>query len=74
MLATMIRNLLDNALRHTPHGGRIDIGVYREDGSAVLQIEDTGPASQPLTWRRYSSRSFAAPARRAKEPASASRS
>ena len=43
MLATMIRNLLDNALRHTPHGGRIDIGVYRQDGSAVLQIEDTGP-------------------------------
>ena len=43
MLATLIRNLLDNALRHTPHGGRIDIGVYRQDGSAVLQIEDTGP-------------------------------
>ena len=43
MLATMIRNLLDNALRHTPHGGRIDIGVYHQDGSAVLQIEDTGP-------------------------------
>ncbi len=43
MLATLIRNLLDNALRHTPHGGRIDLGVYRHDGSAVLQIEDTGP-------------------------------
>lgn len=43
MLATMIRNLLDNALRHTPHGGRMDIGVYHRDGSAVLQIEDTGP-------------------------------
>ena len=43
MLATIIRNLLDNALRHTPHGGRIDIGVYCQDGSAVLQIEDTGP-------------------------------
>ena len=43
MLATMIRNLLDNALRHTPHGGRIDLGVYRQDDSAVLQIEDTGP-------------------------------
>jgi two-component system OmpR family sensor kinase len=42
MLATMIRNLIDNALRHTPEGGRIDIGVYREGGRAVLQIEDTG--------------------------------
>ena len=43
MLATMIRNLFDNALRHTPRGGRIDVGVYREDGSAVVQIEDSGP-------------------------------
>jgi two-component system OmpR family sensor kinase len=42
MLATMIRNLVDNALRHTPEGGRIDIGVYRDDGRAILQIEDTG--------------------------------
>ena len=43
MLATLIRILLDNALRYTPHGGRIDLGVYRQDGSAILQIEDTGP-------------------------------
>jgi two-component system OmpR family sensor kinase len=43
MVAIMIRNLLDNALRHTPHGGRIDLGVYSEDNSAVLQIEDSGP-------------------------------
>lgn len=42
MVAIMIRNLLDNALRHTPQGGRIDVGVYSEDGSAVLQIEDSG--------------------------------
>jgi two-component system OmpR family sensor kinase len=43
MLATMIRNLLDNALRFTPQGGRVDIGVYRQDDAAILQIEDTGP-------------------------------
>ena len=43
MLAAIIRNLLDNALRFTPRGGTIDIGVYREDDVAVLQVEDTGP-------------------------------
>jgi two-component system OmpR family sensor kinase len=43
MLATMVRNLLDNALRVTPRGGRIDIGIYRENEAAILQIEDTGP-------------------------------
>jgi two-component system, OmpR family, sensor kinase len=42
-LIAMIRNLVDNALRHTPAGGRIDIGLYREDERAILQIEDTGP-------------------------------
>ena len=43
MLAAMIRNLLDNALRFTPRGGTIDIGIYRQDDAAILQIEDTGP-------------------------------
>jgi two-component system OmpR family sensor kinase len=43
MLAAMIRNLLDNSLRFTPHGGRIDAGVYRDGDMAILQIEDTGP-------------------------------
>ena len=43
MLAAIIRNLLDNALRFTPRGGTIDIGVYREDDMAILQVEDAGP-------------------------------
>jgi two-component system, OmpR family, sensor kinase len=43
MLTAVIRNLLDNALRFTPRGGTVDIGVYREDGAAILQVEDTGP-------------------------------
>jgi two-component system OmpR family sensor kinase len=43
MLAAIIRNLLENALRFTPRAGTIDIGVYREDSTAILQVEDTGP-------------------------------
>ncbi|MDH2347463.1 ATP-binding protein [Bradyrhizobium sp. SSUT77] len=43
MLAAIIRNLLDNALRFTPRGGTIDIGIYRQDDVAILQVEDTGP-------------------------------
>lgn len=43
MLAALLRNLLDNALRFTPRGGTIDIGIYRQDDLAILQIEDTGP-------------------------------
>ena len=43
MLATVLRNLLDNALRHTPQGGRVDVGLHREGDTAVLQVDDTGP-------------------------------
>ncbi|WP_407148324.1 ATP-binding protein [Bradyrhizobium sp. ORS 86] len=43
MLAAIIRNLLDNALRFTPPGGTIDVGICRENNAAILQVEDTGP-------------------------------
>jgi two-component system, OmpR family, sensor kinase len=52
MLAAMIRNLLDNAIRFTPQGGRVDLGVYRQDGAAILQIEDTGPGIAPCDMDR----------------------
>jgi two-component system OmpR family sensor kinase len=47
MLAAMIRNLLDNALRFTPQRGTVDLGIYRQDDAAILQIEDTGPGIAP---------------------------
>jgi two-component system OmpR family sensor kinase len=43
MLSSVVHNLVDNALRHTPQGGRVDIGIYREGAHVILQIEDTGP-------------------------------
>jgi two-component system OmpR family sensor kinase len=43
MIEVLIRNLLDNAVRHTPRGGRIDISIGRENEAAILTIEDTGP-------------------------------
>ncbi|MET4280054.1 MULTISPECIES: ATP-binding protein [unclassified Bradyrhizobium] len=46
-MAAVVRNLVENAVRHTPDGGRVDVGVYRESGRAVLQIEDTGPGVAP---------------------------
>jgi two-component system OmpR family sensor kinase len=43
MIEILIRNILDNALRHTPRGGKIDISVRRDNDGATLAIEDTGP-------------------------------
>ncbi len=47
MLAALARNLLDNALRFTPRGGRIDVWVYRDGNTAILEIEDSGPGVAP---------------------------
>ena len=42
-LAILLSNLVDNALRYTPPGGRIDVSVSCPDGVPVLEVADTGP-------------------------------
>ncbi len=42
-LRTLVSNLLDNAIKYTPQGGRVDASVYRGTGGWVLEIQDTGP-------------------------------
>ena len=42
-LAILLSNLIDNALRYTPRGGRIDVAVDRDETGATLSVADTGP-------------------------------
>jgi len=35
-------NLVTNALKYTPAGGRVVVSVVRQDGTAVLRVEDDG--------------------------------
>jgi len=42
-LAILLSNLIDNALRYTPPGGRIDVAVERDASGASLVVSDTGP-------------------------------
>jgi two-component system OmpR family sensor kinase len=42
-LLILVKNLVDNAIRYTPHGGRIDLLVERVQETAILQVRDSGP-------------------------------
>lgn len=46
-LITLVKNLVDNAIRYTPEGGRVDLSVCMDNGAARLQIQDSGPGIAP---------------------------
>ncbi len=41
-LEQALQNLVANAIRHTPDGGRVTVSVRREDQGVRLAVEDTG--------------------------------
>jgi signal transduction histidine kinase/integral membrane sensor domain MASE1 len=46
-LEQVVGNLLDNALKYTPPGGRVDVTVTREQDEAVLRVRDSGVGIPP---------------------------
>ena len=42
-LRLVLDNLLDNAVRYTSPGGRVDVTLHEAEGAAVMEITDSGP-------------------------------
>lgn len=41
-LSQVFVNLIDNAIRHTPQGGRVRVEVDTRDGDAIVRVRDNG--------------------------------
>lgn len=56
-MAALIRNLVDNAIRYTPRGGRIAVSTAAGEGRVVLTVQDSGPgipeAERPRVFERF---------------------
>jgi signal transduction histidine kinase len=60
--------LLDNAIKHTPHGGRVDVRVQRGHGAyALLEVADTGEGIAPQHLARLFDRFYRADAARSRD-------
>ncbi|HYD42860.1 MAG TPA: ATP-binding protein [Anaeromyxobacter sp.] len=60
-LRTLLANLVDNAIRYTPAGGRVDVSAGLEGGAPFLEVADTGPGIPPAERERVFARFYRLP-------------
>jgi signal transduction histidine kinase len=56
MMNQAITNLLSNALRYTPAGGKVDVHIHQEKGDVLISVSDTGIGIAPEDLSRVFSR------------------
>ena len=47
MISTVIRNLVNNAIKFTQQGGRVKIGAHRKNQETIIQVADNGIGIPP---------------------------
>lgn len=57
-LASLVRNLVDNALRHGPPGSRVQVWTGVEGGTPMLRVDDAGPGLPPAERARVFDRFY----------------
>ncbi len=58
LLAVLVRNLVDNAIRYSPPGAAVHVSVARTQGGVNLQVEDSGPGMSDADMARMGERFF----------------
>lgn len=67
LLRRLLANLLDNALRHTPAGGRVGLAAEREGDGCHVTVADTGVGIEPEAVERIFDRFYRADSSRSRE-------
>ena len=57
-LRVMIGNIVDNAIRYTPPGGRIDVALVTSSTATEISVMDTGPGIPPDDHKRVFDRFY----------------
>ncbi len=60
-IGLVLNNLISNAIRHTPEGGRVSIHVLRSSGSTRFEVTDTGEGIAPEYHKRVFEKFFRVP-------------
>jgi len=60
-IGLVLNNLISNAIRHTPEGGRVSIHVLRSSGSARFEVTDNGEGIAPEYHKRVFEKFFRVP-------------
>ena len=58
LLAVLVRNLVDNAIRYSPADATLKMAVAKSAGSVVLQVDDSGPGLRDEDLKRMGERFF----------------
>ncbi|MCW5658225.1 MAG: sensor histidine kinase N-terminal domain-containing protein [Burkholderiaceae bacterium] len=58
LLAVLVRNLVDNALRYSPEGARVLVEVHSSGRAATLRVQDSGPGLDEAQLARLGERFF----------------
>ena len=61
LLEDLLDNLVDNALKYTPRGGRVTVSAGRAAGQPVVAVEDNGPGIPENERRRVRQRHYRLP-------------
>ena len=69
LLGRLLLNLLDNAIRYSPEGATVQVGMARANGRFEIRVSDAGPGIPADDQRRVFERFFRADPARARAEA-----